>query len=87
MARINAVCADLKDFLEPDRNRPATKYLDLWLTFFSWLAKHKDLNTYEKRDLLFDLISDNSHNMSMNYNEHAKRELTINTKGLYPTSV
>ena len=55
--------------------------------FYVWLEKHKELNTYEKRDLLFELISDNRHNMNMNYNEHAKRELTINTKGLYPTRV
>lgn len=87
MARVNGICDNIKDFLGKDRNRPATKYLDLWLMFYIWLEKHKELNTYEKRDLLFDLISDNSHNMNMNYNEHAKRELTINTKGLYPTSV
>ena len=87
MARINSVCDNLKAFLGSDRNRPATKYLDIWLMFYIWLEKNKDLNTYEKRDLLFDLISDNRHNMSMNYNEHAKRELTINTKGLIPTNV
>ncbi len=55
--------------------------------FYIWLEKYKDLNTYEKQDLLFDLISDNRHNMSMNYNRHAVRKLTLNTKGLYPTSV
>lgn len=87
LARINSICDNLKDFLGPDRNRPATKYLDLWLMFYIWLEKHKDLNTYEKRDLLFDLISDNRHNMSINYNEHVKRKLTLNTKGLIPTSV
>ena len=26
-------------------------------------------------------------NMSMNYNRHTERELTLNTKGLYPTKV
>ena len=87
LARINAICDNLKDFLGPDKYRPATKYLDLWLMFYIWLEKHKELNTYQKRDLLFDLISDNHHNMSMNYNRHAERELTLNTKGLYPTKV
>ncbi len=87
LARINAICDNLKDFLGPDKYRPATKYLDLWLMFYIWLEKHKELNTYQKRDLLFDLISDNRHNMSMNYNRHTERELTLNTKGLYPTKV
>lgn len=87
MAHVNGICDNLKDFLGKDRNRPATKYLDLWLMFYIWLEKHKDLNTYQKRDLLFDLISDNRHNMSMNYNRHTERELALNTKGLYPTKV
>ena len=87
LARINAICDNLKDFLGPDKYRPATKYLDLWLMFYIWLGKNKELNTYQKRDLLFDLISDNRHNMSMNYNRHTERELTLNTKGLYPTKV
>ena len=87
LARINAICDNLKDFLGPDKYRPATKYLDLWLMFYIWLEKNKELNTYQKRDLLFDLISDNRHNMSMNYNRHTERELTLNTKGLYPTKV
>lgn len=87
LARINAICDNLKDFLGPDKYRPATKYLDLWLMFYIWLEKNKELNTYQKRDLLFDLISDNRHNMSMNYDKHTERELTLNTKGLYPTKV
>lgn len=87
LARINSICDNLKNFLGPDRCRPSTKYLDLWLLFYIWLEKHKELNTYEKRDLLFELISDNHHNMSMNYREHVQRELTLNTKGLYPTKV
>ena len=86
LARVNAVHSNLSAYWPEERqNLPATKYLDLGLTFFWWLQKHKDLSTYEKVEELLGYIKDQPYTARVA--DWRKRPLTLDTKGLIPPEV
>ena len=88
LGRINAVHSKLSAFYPEQQERmPATKYLGLQLKLFWWLEVNGAINTQEKVDRLYDIITEKSGITGIDYESITSRELTINTKGCFPTKV
>lgn len=88
LGRINALHARLSAYYPKSAERaPATKYLDLSLMLFWWIEKNGKLTTADKVDRLYDLVSDKIAVTGTDYESITNRELTLNTKGLFPKKV
>ena len=68
-------------------NLPATKYLDCDIMLFWWLEKNGQLSSADKVDKLYELISDEINISGTDYKSITSRELTLNTKGIFPNKV
>ena len=88
LGRINALHSSLSAYYPKSAERaPATKYLDLSLMLFWWLEKNGQLSSADKVDKLYELISDEINISGTDYKSITSRELTLNTKGLFPNKV
>ena len=88
LGRINAIHSKLSAFYpEQEERAPATKYLGLQLKLFWWLEANGTLGTQEKVDKLYDIIASKTNVTGADYTSITNRELTINTKGCFPTKV
>ena len=88
LGRINAIHSKLSAFYpEQEERAPATKYLGLQLKLFWWLEVNGTLSTQEKVDKLYDIMADKTNVTGADYASITNRELTINTKGCFPTKV
>lgn len=58
LSRVNSLHSSIDRFICKDaENKPATKYLDLYLMMFWWLQKNKDLSQAQISDLLFHIVT------------------------------
>ena len=88
LGRIDAVHSKLSAFYPDQEERaPATKYLGLQLKLFWWLEVNGTLGTQDKVDKLYDLMTGKTTLTGTDYESITNRELTINTKGEFPTKV
>lgn len=88
LSRINSTHNKLKAYWSTERGRqPATKYMDLSLMLFWWLEKNGTLSTMEKVEKLEDILAEQMDTTGANYEGITNREITLNTKGLFPTKV
>ena len=88
LGRINALHSRLSAYYPKSAERaPATKYLDLSLMLFWWLEKNGTLTSADKVDRLYELVSDTTGVTGTDYESITNRELTLNTKGLFPKKV
>ena len=88
LGRINAIHSKLSAFYpEQEERAPATKYLGLQLKLFWWLEVNGTLGTQEKVDKLYDIMASKTNITGADYESITNRELTINTKGLFPNKV
>lgn len=88
LGRIDAVHSKLSAFYPDQEERaPATKYLGLQLKLFWWLEVNGTLSTQDKVDKLYDLMTGKTTLTGTDYESITNRELTINTKGEFPTKV
>jgi len=87
LARINAFHSNLSAYW-PDakENLPATKYLDINLTFFWWLEKNKDLTAQQKVDELYAYLTGKT-TMELSYEQLRTKHIGLDTKGLIPDHV
>lgn len=88
LGRINAIHSKISAFYPEQAERtPATKYLGLQLKLFWWLEVNGTLSTQDKVDKLYDMMAERSNITGTDYESITNRELTLNTKGLFPTKV
>lgn len=88
LSRINSTHSKLKAYWSKERGRqPATKYMDLSLMLFWWLEKNGTLSTAEKVDKLGEIMSAKMDTSGTDYESITNREMTLNTKGLFPNKV
>ena len=88
LGRINAIHSKLSAFYpEQEERAPATKYLGLQLKLFWWLEVNGTLGTQEKVDKLYGIMASKTNVTGADYTSITNRELTINTKGCFPTKV
>ena len=88
LGRIDAVHSKLSAFYPDQEERaPATKYLGLQLKLFWWLEVNGTLSTQDKVDKLYELMTGKTTLKGTDYESITNRELTINTKGEFPTKV
>lgn len=95
LAKVNSVHSELAKFMSNINGKVYnTKYLDLTLTLFWWLYKHKDYNTEEKVNVLFKILKDDITDLEakervdlITGKELSEREITIDTKGQFPTRI
>lgn len=88
LGRIDAVHSKLSAFYPDQEERaPATKYLGLQLKLFWWLEVNGALSTQDKVDKLYDLMTSKTAVTGADYESITNRELTLNTKGCFPTKV
>ena len=87
LARINALHSNLSAYWPDSKeNLPATKYLDINLTFFWWLEKNKDLTPQQKVDELYAYLTGKT-TMELSYEQVRTKHIGLDTKGLIPDHV
>lgn len=95
LAKVNSVHSQLTAFVERYKGRAfTTKYLDLNLMLFWWLFKYKDFSIDDKVEALFSIMKDQIPDIDIRervnqvtLNELQNREITIDTKGEFPTKI
>lgn len=88
LSRVNAVHSKLAKQIPEDSGRaPATKYLDYNTILFWWLEDNSHLSITEKVNKLKEIISTPQNLGKLDAETLSQKELTINTKGLFPTKV
>jgi len=92
LAKVNSVHSALSRFMNPKVGKVyTTKYLDLNLMLFWWLFKYRDFNTEEKAQALYSIMNDQIPDIDLRekvnqvtVNELRNREITLDTKGVFP---
>lgn len=88
LSRVNAVHSKLAQHIPENSGRaPATKYLDYDTILFWWLEDNSQLSIPEKVNKLKEIISTPQNLGKLDAETLSHKELTINTKGLFPTKV
>lgn len=95
LAKVNSVHSQLTAYMERYKGRAfTTKYLDLNLMLFWWLFKYKEYSVDEKVDALFSIMNDQIPDIDIRervnqvtLDELQNREITIDTKGQFPTKL
>ena len=88
LSRVNAVHSKLAMQIPEKLGRaPATKYLDYNTILFWWLEDNAHLTVTEKVNKLKEIISTPQNLGKLDAKTLSQKELTINTKGLFPTKV
>lgn len=93
LARVNAVHNALSSYMDRTKGKVFnTKYMDLTLIFFWWLQRHKKFTTQQQVQMLWDIMNDNISEVELrekvnqvSQEELMHREITIDTKGEFPT--
>lgn len=85
---INGVHSEIEKFMPETAERiPATKYLNQYMAFFTWLWLHKGLSLDEKVTLLRRTVNNEITDYNETYDSLRNRPLDINTKGEFPQVV
>ncbi len=85
---INGVHSEIEKFMPETAERiPATKYLNQYMAFFTWLWLHKGLSLDEKVILLRRTVNNEITDYNETYDSLRNRPLDINTKGEFPKVV
>lgn len=95
LAKVNSVHSQLTAYMEKYKGRSfTTKYLDLNLMLFWWLFKYREYSTEEKAQALFKIMNDEIPDIDLRekvnqvtVNELQNREITLDTKGEFPTKL
>lgn len=95
LAKVNSVHSSLSKFMDSKAGKVyTTKYLDLNLMLFWWLFKYREYSTEEKTQALFKIMNDEIPDIDLRekvnqvaVNELQNREITIDTKGEFPTKL
>ena len=95
LAKVNSVHSALARYMNPKAGRVyTTKYLDLNLMLFWWLFKYRDFTTDEKAQALYSIMNDQIPDIELRekvnqvtIDELKGREITIDTKGCFPTKL
>ena len=95
LAKVNSVHSELSKFMDIKTGRVyTTKYLDLNLMLFWWLYKYKEYTTNQKVDMLYKILTDDISDIEIrekvnqvSQEELMHREITIDTKGQFPTKL
>jgi len=95
LAKVNSVHSALARYMDPKIGKVyTTKYLDLNLMLFWWLFKYREYNTEEKAQALFSIMNDQIPDIELRekvnqvtLNELQNREITLDTKGLFPNKL
>lgn len=93
LATVNSVHSALDSYMDSHRGKVFnTKYLDLTLMLFWWLQRYKNYTTNQKVDMLYAIMTDDISEIELREkvnqvteNELQGREITIDTKGQFPT--
>lgn len=95
LAKVNSVHSALSKFMDSKAGKVyTTKYLDLNLMLFWWLFKYREYSTEEKAQALFKIMNDEIPDIDIRekvnqvtVNELQNREITLDTKGEFPTKL
>ena len=95
LAKVNSVHSELPRYMDSKQGKVyTTKYLDLNLMLFWWLFKYRDYNTEEKAKALYSIMNDEIPDIELRekvnqvtIDELKHREITIDTKGQFPTKL
>lgn len=95
LAKVNSIHSALASYMDIKTGRVyTTKYLDLNLMLFWWLFKYKNFSTEEKVQALYDIMNDKIPDIEIKervnqvtLRELQGREITLNTKGCFPTKL
>ncbi len=95
LAKVNSVHSLLTSYIERYKGRAfTTKYLDLNLMLFWWLFKYKDFSIDDKVEALFSIMNDKIPDIDIREKVNQvtleklqNREITIDTKGEFPTKI
>ena len=71
-----------------------TKYMDLTLMLFWWLQRYKNYTTQQQVQMLWDIMNDNISDIELrekvnqvSQSNLMHREITLDTKGQFPTKL
>ena len=95
LAKVDSVHSQLRAYMERYKGRAfTTKYLDLNLMLFWWLFKYKEFNIDDKVDALYSIMNDQIPDIDIRervnqvtLDELQNREITLDTKGEFPTKL
>ena len=95
LASVNSVHLALSAYMSPYKGKVFnTKYLDLTLMLFWWLYKYKDYTTNQKVQMLYAIMTDDISDIDIRekvnqvkQEELMHREITLDTKGEFPTKL
>ena len=95
LATVNSVHSALDSYMNPHKGKVFnTKYLDLTLMLFWWLQRYKNYTTSQKVDMLYAIMSDDISEIELRekvnqvpQDELMHREITLDTKGQFPTKL
>lgn len=95
LAKVNSVHSQLTAYMEKYKGRSfTTKYLDLNLMLFWWLFKYREYTIDEKVQALYSIMNDEIPDIDLRekvnqvtVNELQNREITLDTKGEFPTKL
>lgn len=95
LAKVNSVHSALASYMSPLEGKVyTTKYLDLNLMLFWWLFKYKRYTTEEKAQALYKIMIDEIPDLEakervdlITGDELLHREISIDTKGEFPTKL
>lgn len=93
LATVNSVHSALDSYMDSHRGKVFnTKYLDLTLMLFWWLQRYKSYTTSQKVDMLYAIMTDDISEIELRekvnqvpQEEIMHREITLDTKGCFPT--
>jgi hypothetical protein len=93
LAKVNSVHSALSKYMDAKAGKVyTTKYLDLNLMLFWWLFKYREYNTEEKAQALYKIMKDEIPDIELRervnqvtVEELQNREITLDTKGQFPT--
>ncbi len=89
LARVNSLHSAMDRFFGCNQDKPATKYLDLYLTMFWWLQKNKQMSQNEQFEILYKIMtgcvemSVRAKMTKVTLSMLASRQFSFDTRGYY----
>lgn len=95
LAKVNAVHNALSSYMDRTKGKVFnTKYMDLTLMLFWWLQRYKNYTTQHQVQMLWDIMNDNISDIELrekvnqvSQSNLMHREITLDTKGQFPTKL